>query len=106
VRDAKLKDMVKYAEALAMQYHNAKIKVMLHDKDHHELGKDIHQVNVQFIAAFHYVLQLMVPENRSIIVNDFILRKQYNWWLDFYTRSTYYRLKSKALKELLHFFDV
>jgi hypothetical protein len=45
----------------------------------------------------------MAEENRQIIVNDFINQHQHQWWINFYARSTYYRIKGKALRELLSF---
>ena len=41
-------------------------------------------------------------DSRRIIVNDFKLKAEKHWWQSFYSRSTYYRLKSKATAELIN----
>jgi hypothetical protein len=65
--------------------------------------KQLNEDHVNFIEAFQYMLDHMAEENRQIILNDFINQHQHQWWINFYARSTYYRIKGKALKELLSF---
>jgi hypothetical protein len=100
-----LKQLARQVDVLTQKYRQAKIQVMLsykHTVDVHDEGQLNHK---NFLDAFNYILDSMVPENKEIIINDFIERKQQNWWLDLYARSTYYRQKNKALKELLSFIN-
>lgn len=48
------------------------------------------------------VLLRLSPEKREIIINDFIERKDKLWYLEFYSRSTYYRLKNEAMTSFLN----
>lgn len=41
-------------------------------------------------------------EHREIIINDFIQKKDRDWYLEFYSRSTYYRLKNGAMSSFLN----
>lgn len=41
-------------------------------------------------------------EYREIIFNDFINEKNHDWWTEYYSKSTYYRLKFRAMDELLN----
>ncbi len=41
-------------------------------------------------------------EAKVVITNDFIAGKPHNWWTDFYSKSTYYRIKKAAMDELLN----
>lgn len=42
--------------------------------------------------------------DKEIINNDFFTPCKYEWWKKYYSRSTYYRLKSKAMSEFLRCF--
>ena len=39
--------------------------------------------------------------SREIIYNEFMCDKPHDWWTSYYSKSTYYRLKSAAMDELL-----
>lgn len=41
-----------------------------------------------------------------ILTNDFFETKEENWWLYYYSRSTYYRLKNNAMESFLELFNV
>ena len=49
------------------------------------------------------VLDILDEESRRIMVNDFKVRADKQWWQHFYSRSTYYRLKTKATEEFLDY---
>lgn len=38
---------------------------------------------------------------RMVIINEYVLKKDKKWYLEYYGRSSYYRLKSKAIDEFL-----
>lgn len=98
-----LKEMTKEVSAIAMRYKQAKIQVMMFDARQQAAQPHVYEANMKVIEGFHYILQHMLEESRQIILNDFINRQDHQWWLNFYARSTYYRIKNKALKELLSF---
>lgn len=98
-----LKVMTKQMQAITVKYRQAKIQVMMFHPSMDNQQKLLHEYNLKFIEGFHYLLDSMVPENRQIILNDFIQKKDHWWWADSYARSTYYRQKNLALKELLTF---
>ncbi len=47
-------------------------------------------------------LNELSPDEREIIVNCYIDVKKEGWYLDYFSRSTFYRLKSKAVNKFLH----
>lgn len=58
------------------------------------------------IAAFEIVIQALTPESQLIITNEYVLQKKDEWWNDFYSRATYYRLKTRALEEILFYVNI
>ena len=57
------------------------------------------QLNDQFI------LDCLSMESKVIIEKEFIERVGKDWWIDYYSRSTYYRLKTRAMEETLFYFS-
>ena len=41
-------------------------------------------------------------ESRKILEYEFIHPAEKNWWYQYYSKSTYYRMKHKAMDEFLH----
>lgn len=52
------------------------------------------------------MIQALSPESQLIITNEFVLQKNHEWWLEFYSRATYYRLKTRALEEILFYVNI
>lgn len=103
MEQTKLKMMVKEVNQLAWRYKQAQVQVRMYQTTMDQQQKQLNEDHVKFIEAFQYMLDHMAEENRQIILNDFINQHQHQWWINFYARSTYYRIKGKALKELLSF---
>ena len=98
-----LKSLVREVAQLAWRYKKAQVQVLMYQPTMDMQEKQLHHDNVKFIEAFQYMLNHMAEECRQIILNDFINHQDHQWWLHFYARSTYYRIKGRALKELLKF---
>lgn len=99
-----LKYLSRHMELIAKRYRTAKVQVMMFQPTQDPSMLSLHDMNVKFIEAFHFILDSMVPENREIIIKDFLNPQQHHWWLDLYARSTYYRQKNRALRQLLAHF--
>lgn len=48
-----------------------------------------------------YILLQMDKNLSMIIYNDYLSTKLENWWIYYYSKSTYYRLKNKAMDNFL-----
>ena len=44
-----------------------------------------------------YILQQLDEQSAKIIYNDYLVNSTDNWWIYYYSKSTYYRLKNKAM---------
>ena len=43
--------------------------------------------------------------NDQLVLKEDIERVGKDWWIDYYSRSTYYRLKTRAMEETLFYFS-
>lgn len=59
----------------------------------------------QIIKTFHIVIEKLSQDSQMIIVNEFVLQKEKEWWIEYFSRSTYYRLKTRAMEEALFYFN-
>ncbi len=57
----------------------------------------------RFIIHIHFCLSLLHPEEREIIWREFFIvqpkRNKLDWWNYKYARSTYYRIRSRAIRK-------
>lgn len=56
---------------------------------------------VDFYRYIQYVIDQLDEDSRMIIFNDFMARKNRNWYLEFYSASTYYRLRKIAIDKFV-----
>lgn len=59
----------------------------------------------KILESYHMVIDKLSAESRNIIFNEFILERENDWWMECYSRSTYYRLKTRAMEEALFYFN-
>lgn len=48
-----------------------------------------------------YILLQMDKELSKVIYNEYLLSNNSNWWIYIYSKSTYYRMKNKAMNLFL-----
>ena len=57
------------------------------------------------IQSYEFILSCLSEESRLIIEKDFLYKDKKDWWVLYYSRSTYYRLKTRAMEEILYYFN-
>ena len=57
------------------------------------------------IQSYEFILSCLSEESRRIIEKDFLYKDKKDWWVLHYSRSTYYRLKTRAMEEILYYFN-
>lgn len=62
-----------------------------------------YQCSGDLTAILETAIDLLDEDSKRIIINDFKVKTNKHWWQFFYSRSTYYRLKTKATQDLLSF---
>ncbi|MGN1399275.1 MAG: MG284/MPN403 family protein [Erysipelotrichaceae bacterium] len=62
-------------------------------------------VDEKYALKVEYAFSCLNIEEKRIFDNDFLNKQQPKyWWRNYYSKSTYYRLKYKAMKTFLHCF--
>ena len=57
------------------------------------------------IQSYEFILSCLSEESRRIIEKDFLYKDKKDWWVLYYSRSAYYRLKTRAMEEILYYFN-
>lgn len=57
------------------------------------------------IQSYEFILSCLSEESRRIIEKDFLYKDKKDWWVLYYSRNTYYRLKTRAMEEILYYFN-
>lgn len=60
----------------------------------------------EIILTFECIVDTLSSESRTMIFNEFIDQNDKNWWLEYYSRSSYYRAKTRAMEEFLFYLNV
>lgn len=58
------------------------------------------------ISSFEIIIKALSPDSQLIITNEFVEQRGDEWWVDYYSRATYYRLKTRALEEVLLYLNI
>lgn len=56
---------------------------------------------IDFYRYIQFAIDQLDEDSKTIIFNDFMAKKNRNWYLEFYSLSTYYRLRKIALNKFL-----
>ena len=67
-----------------------------------EKSRNISKNDLIMIKIVSDALFELNEDYQRIIQNDYIIKQKPIWIYDYYTKSTYYRLKHKAIEEFLH----
>ena len=57
------------------------------------------------IQSFEYIISLLSKESQRIIENEFMKQAAHDWWREYYAKSTYYRVKTRAMEEMLFYLN-
>lgn len=70
-----------------------------------ELIGEIHEesmgYDLAYVLTIDDVLHSLDQDAYRIIAHDFLEPAQKNWWMDYYAKTTYYRLKGRSMDAFL-----
>ena len=71
-----------------------------------ELVTNINDNDLIFRKIVDDALYDLNEDHHRIILNDYIIKQKPIWIYEYYTKSTYYRLKHKAIEEFLQCLNI
>lgn len=122
-----LKEKEAMLKSIIREYHKAQIQLKaLEDKEfypisHYALSvqetrprydgvEHVIMNHIEKKDALRSVIQLvddvynsLSDEEQQIIANDFFTPANREWWRQYYSRSTFYRIKKKAIDDMLYY---
>lgn len=66
------------------------------------IEKDLEANDKLIICIVEYALRRSSKESRTIINNDFVYKSEQSWYLAYFSKTTYYRYKAKAIDEFIN----
>lgn len=60
----------------------------------------------QLIFTIEQALRNCTKETRLIIKNDFIYKQEKDWYLDYFSKSSYYRYQNLAMDEFINCLNI
>jgi len=64
--------------------------------------KNISQNDQAYLFLIQETLKRLSEEEQRVLRNDFLSPLSKNWWMEYYSKSTYYRLRYLAVDRFLH----
>jgi hypothetical protein len=55
-----------------------------------------------YLFLIQEALKRLSQEEQRLLCNDFLSPLSKNWWMEYYSKSTYYRLRYLAIDRFLH----
>ena len=76
------------------------------DEDEEEKKKKISEIEKArgVIRKATGALSMISPEYRNIIIREFLFNNDKIWWVNFYSRSTFYRKRAKAVDAFWNYY--
>jgi len=117
---AEFAQLHKKASNIASLYYHAKTKIALRAGNVFDFEKpsentyEIKEANVEYqngtrperiIFAVDTAISHMESECQKLIVSEYFTARNNFWWINYYSRSTFYRWKRRALVDFLSFFE-
>lgn len=60
----------------------------------------------RLVVGFEQILSYISPQAREIIEHEYLYHTRKNWWIEYYSKSTFYRAKNKAMEEMLFYLNL
>jgi hypothetical protein len=81
-------------------YHQVKRRLQVQDMVG-EIREAIPVYALAYVLTIDDVLASLDEDAYRIIAHDFLQPSHKNWWMDYYAKTTYYRLKARSMDAFL-----
>lgn len=58
------------------------------------------------VDGFEQILDYLSPQARDMIEREYLRSSRKEWWIEYYSRSTFYRIKTRAMEEMLFYLNI
>lgn len=74
---------------------------------HHEgwmVSESSHPIPFELAYAYSIqsALEQLTEDEKRILVYEYVENKPKNWWMEYFSKTTYYRIKHHALDQFIH----
>ena len=109
------KEKSDYVEGLALEYKKALVALenetgaiylesLREDVAIYKVSEEKIKVYKNFKRLIDSILSKLDKIDRTILVNDYFFKRDDSWWLNVFSKSSYYRSKKKALNSFFEYF--
>ena len=101
--------VLKYKKCLSfcLKEENNKFNNYLFYDSDHEIGDYFEELSVnaspekKYVLRVNFALSCMESRSSKILWKEYFFQIEKYWWMRYYARSTFYRLRKKAIEEFL-----
>lgn len=87
---------------LASIYKKYKFRIDLNDNYYSIKEGEPIESYYRYVRVIDLIISKLSSDTKIIILNDFFEDRDNKWYLEYFTKSTYYRLKKKAVNEFIN----
>ncbi len=109
-------DNMNYMESIIVMYHKAEFVLENSSKikkttlvnetgDTYYLSEDSLHGYINFKNHVDHIVNMLDPYEKEFLVNEFF-RNNCNWWVNMYSKSTYYRFKNHTVDKFLKLYHL
>ena len=103
------KERVAKMQAIVLTYQKANLYLNMLERKVYVLNEKTDEDKIQEYKncrlLFETFFNTLEEDEKLIIMNDFYERLNVNWWIGTYSRSTYYRIKNRAIDRMLFYYE-
>jgi len=67
-----------------------------------DMNKTMHPCDKDYLFLIQETLKRLTQEEQRLLHNDFLMPSSKNWWMNYYSKGTYYRLRYLTMSRFLH----
>ncbi len=105
--------VMKYKKCLSycLKEENQKFNNYLFYDSEHEIGDYFEELSTtsslekKYVLRVNFALSCMEARSSKLLWKEYFFQIEKFWWMRNYTRSTFYRLRKKAIEEFLCYLD-
>ncbi len=99
--DESIDDLETVVRYIARKYRRCKMNIDIREITGVKEAKGLYDIDIGYVGLINCVLSGCSRETRLIITEGYLKDSDPKWYLEYWSRTTYYRKKREAIKEFL-----